>query len=184
MGQGFQWDSGFLETPRLRLRIFRVEDVPALHDAMAASIDHLGPWLDWAKSVPSRSAVESFVVNSRERASQGLCFQFGLFHDDVLVGCCQLDGRQSAPDFELGAWSVTAHQRNGFMQEAVSRICDFAFQQCGASRVFVKMDAANAPAIRGALRAGFAFGDDEGGDGRTGRPDEPILLYKWPPAAG
>jgi Acetyltransferases, including N-acetylases of ribosomal proteins len=145
-----------IDTRRLRLRVLDIEDVHMLRSAISMSIDHLREWLPWADSVPSLNDVAAFIHGSVKRGWSGRYFYFGIFRGDVLVGCCQLDGYEGGSDYEVGYWGMAKYSRLGFVSEAVDQLCDFAFEWCDASHLFIKTDPANRSAIKVALRSGFS----------------------------
>ena len=54
-----------LETSRLRLRVPRVEDAPAVNAAILESLAQLRPWMPWAKTAPTIDETAEFCARSR-----------------------------------------------------------------------------------------------------------------------
>ncbi len=51
-----------IETDRLILRCYRLEDASMVSEAIGKSLDHLRPWMPWAKNHPEDSASTSALI--------------------------------------------------------------------------------------------------------------------------
>lgn len=154
-----------IATPRLRLRLWRPDDVPALRAAIEASLDHLRPWLAWVPQEPLDDQERTrFIVASNEKWEQGGDAVYGVFSGDAVVGGCGLHHRCGPNTLDLGYWIHADHIGNGYAQELARALTDAAFGLEGVDRVEIHHDKANARS-RGVPRA---LGFDPGPE----RPDE------------
>lgn len=150
-----------LETPRLLLRSFRVDDAPLLHAALVDSIDDLRrhlwflPWVAEAPTLQSaqarcRKAEANFLLRTDlaylafEKASGRLVASIGLHRTDW-----------DLPKTEVGYWARTSDAGKGYASEAVVALTTWALQTLGAVRVELVTDEDNTRSRRLAERCGF-----------------------------
>lgn len=150
-----------IATPRLRLRLWRRDDVPALRAAIEASLDHLRPWLAWVPLEPLDDAERTrFIVASNEQWEQGGDANYGVFDGDTVVGGCGLHHRCGPNTLDLGYWIHADHIGNGYARELARALTDAAFGVEGIDRVEIHHDKANVRS-RGVPRAlGFDPGPE------------------------
>ncbi len=154
-----------ITTPRLVLRRWHRDDVPALREAIAASIDHLRPWMAWVPFEPLSDEDRTELIESWDRDHRnGGDAVFGVFHDGIVVGGSGLHRRRGPDALEIGYWIHVDHVRRGYATELVTGLTTAAFEIDGIERVEIHHDKANV-ASAGVPRAlGFEPGEE--------RPDE------------
>jgi RimJ/RimL family protein N-acetyltransferase len=152
-----------IETPRLVLRSFRVEDAPLLQEALAESVNDLRRFLWFLPWVAEEPTLESADVRCRraeanfmlrtdmpylafERASGTLVGSIGLHRTDWQL-----------PKTEVGYWIRTSATGKGFASEGVDALTSWALQQLGAQRVELVTDEQNFASRRVAERCGFTL---------------------------
>jgi RimJ/RimL family protein N-acetyltransferase len=149
------------ETPRLVLRAFRVEDAPALHDALAESVNELRQtlwFLSWIAEEPTPQSAEircrkasanlllrtDLTYLAFERASGRLVASIGLHRTDW-----------SLPKTAVGYWVRTSETGKGYASEGVAALTSWALDKLGAKRVELVTDELNLRSRAVAKRCGF-----------------------------
>ena len=146
-----------LESPRLCLRRFRLDDAAAFAEYRNdPEVARLQGWDVPYSVAEAQRFVES--MGSVSPGEPGTWFQFAvaLRSNGALIGDCALrttleDPRQA----ELGFSFATQYQRHGYASEAVSCIVRYAFTTLGLHRVFSIVDARNERAQRLLQRTAF-----------------------------
>ena len=131
-------------TPRLVLRLWRPEDVAAVHDAIEASLEHLRPWLVWTRLEPLTVEQRLDLVRSGRVAWQdGGDANYGAFRDGLVVGACGLRHREGPSTLDLGYWVHVDHVGQGYSTEMARGLTSAAFGVPGIERVEIHHDRAN-----------------------------------------
>ena len=135
-----------IRTERLLLRCWDPEDAPGLKDAVDSSIDHLAPWMPWARDEPQPLAEKVALLRRfRGQFDLGQDFVYGVFTGDgnEVVGGSGLHTRVGAGAFEIGYWIRQSRIGLGFATELSAALTKVAFEVCGVDRVEVRIDPAN-----------------------------------------
>jgi RimJ/RimL family protein N-acetyltransferase len=146
-----------IRTPRLLLRCFQPADAPAYGAALAASVDHLRPWLPWVKDEPrpldeQLSRMRSF----RALFDMGRDFNYGVFGPDgALFGAAGLHPRAGADAREMSVWLSAATAGRGLGTEGTAALVRVAFEVDRVRRLELHCDPRNRASIRVAERLGF-----------------------------
>jgi RimJ/RimL family protein N-acetyltransferase len=153
-----------ITTPRLLLRCPRRGDGPALLAAQSETLAELQPWMPWAQEPPTAEYCEAYCRRMHARFILREDLVWLVFERDAggeaggmlaSVGLHRMDW--SVPRFEIGYWRRTGSGGRGLVAEAVQALTRLCFDQLGAQRVEIRMDADNAASERVALRAGYTF---------------------------
>jgi len=148
-------------TERLCLRCFEPADAPAVKAAIDASLDHLTPWLPWAREEPQPLDEKVELLRRfRGRFDLGKDFVYGLFARDgqgapALLGAAGLHKKQASELRELGYWLAAGHLGRGLATEAVAALVRVAFEVDRVERVEIRCDAENAASAAVARRLAF-----------------------------
>jgi len=105
-----------IETDRLLVRCYSPEDAPKLKEAIDASLDHLRPWLPWAKNEPDTLDTKVELLRRfRGNFDLGNDFIHGIFSadDSVVLGGAGLHPRVGPNALEIGYWIRGACKRQG-----------------------------------------------------------------------
>ncbi len=143
---------------RVVVRPYRPEDAEQHFAAIEESRAHIAPWLPWVGGYASVADSRDYIA--RERAHWLLREDMGLGIFDRATGR-YLGGTGLHPCnwdmgiFEIGYWLRVSAEGHGYMAEAVRLLTDFAFDQLGAKRVFIRCDARNTRSANVARRLGF-----------------------------
>lgn len=152
------------------MRPWRAEDAHALAPILAASVEHLGPW------IPSRVSTPAPLPDLAERLSgfaddfaAGRGFRYALFALDEsrLLGEADLFPRSAssrveltaADRVELGYWLDVAVTGRGFAIEAVRALMEVAAALPGISHAEIRCDERNARSVAIPQRLGFTLTD-------------------------
>ena len=148
------------ESERLLIRSPRPGDGPALHEAIAESLDELRAWMPWAREPQSVeiSEAHSRHANAEFLARRDLPLFLFLRDGGRFVGGSGLHRIDwTVPRFEIGYWVRTSLTGLGLAGEATRRIADMAFEQLRAERIEIWCDARNERSAAVAQRAGFTL---------------------------
>ncbi len=158
----------------IELRQWAESDAAALNEAVAASLEHLRPWMPWAREPPmSPAARRLWIAERRREAEAGGDRTYGAFRDGAIVGAGGLHNRIGPGGLEIGYWTHAAHVCQGVATAIVARLCEIAFAEPRVTHVEIHHDVANVASGAVARRAGFTdTGVVEGK--RVWRLDKPL----------
>ena len=135
-----------IHTERLLLRCWDPADAAGLRDAIESSLDHLRPWMPWARAEPQQPE-ESVALLRRFRGQfdLGQDFVYGVFTRDgsEVVGGTGLHTSVGAGAFEIGYWIRASRIGAGFATELSAALTRVAFEVCDVDRVEIRVDPAN-----------------------------------------
>ena len=147
-----------VETERLVVRCWEPRDAPLLKDAIDSSLDHLRPWMPWARAEP-QSLEEKVQLLRRFRGQfdLGTDFVYGIFSADEseVVGGTGLHTRVGDDAFEIGYWIRAGRVGRGFATEAAAALTRVALELCAADRVEIRVDPANEASLAVPRKLGF-----------------------------
>lgn len=147
-----------LRGERVIVRPYRLEDAPALHEAVAESRDHLRPWLPFADQHQSVEESREFITRATAQwlLREGMAAALFDATTGRFVGGSGIHPRDwDARIFEIGYWTRVSEQGRGYITEAVRLLTDFAFDHLAANRVFIRCNARNTRSAAVAERLGF-----------------------------
>jgi RimJ/RimL family protein N-acetyltransferase len=132
------------------------DDVDALGAAIAASIEHLRPWMPWVAHEPlDRSARLELIDNWSGDRNSGGDEVFGVFLGSEVVGGSGLHRRSGPDTLEIGYWIHVGHIRKGFATEAASALTTRAFEDPAIAFVEIHHDRANIASAGVPRRLGY-----------------------------
>jgi len=149
-----------IETPRLVLRPYQLDDAAALWEALEESRGHLSPWL---RHWPSRTSLDDVRVElAHVRADwfTRVRLAFGLFlrADGQYLGEAVFHHIDwSLPELSLGYWVRASAARHGYMREALGALCRIGLDQLGAVRIEARIDPRNGPSRLLVESLGFVY---------------------------
>jgi RimJ/RimL family protein N-acetyltransferase len=178
-----------LSGPTVTLRRYRLTDRDPLRESIAASHDHLRPWMPWAQAPPTDASVLAFLIPAVEGfgADHAAEYAITLAGSDRFAGGCGLMPRIGPGALEIGYWLDVRLAGRGLATEAVALLTRAAFTVDGVDRVEIHCDEANIRSAAIPERLGYRLDrieDDEiATPGETGRsmiwiastPPDPIL---------
>ncbi len=134
-----------IETGRLVLRRFTLDDAPAMHAYV--SLPEVARYMMWEplSLEETRARLERWL-GSEGDAEEGdnLSFAITLKGSGELVGDCGLGFRnKAARQAEIGFSLNPAHQGKGYATEAVGEMLRLGFERCNRHRIYARCDARN-----------------------------------------
>lgn len=145
-------------TKRLMLRPFRRRDVGPLHEAVAASLDDLQPWLPWVERY-DRGVAQRFVRESAAAWAEGRAFDFTIRAIDDLdrhIGNVSVwPTSQQNRIGEVGYWIRSDETGRGIGAEATKCAMQIGFEEIGLHKVQLRIAVGNVASDRIAEKLGF-----------------------------
>ena len=148
------------DTERLTLRAPRFGDGAVLRAAVIENIEHLRPWMPWAREIPTPEAEEELVRRGRARylLREDLWLFIWLKGTETLIGGTGLHRiNWEVPCFEIGYWIGKRYEGQGYVTETVRGLTDIAFVRLNAERVEIRCDPNNTRSAAVARRAGYTL---------------------------
>lgn len=151
-----------IETERLVIRRWEVDDAALLNEAVARNVEHLRPWMPWIKFEPLDVEGRAALINDWTRSwSEGGDIVFGVFLGDSVIGGTGLHRRIGSGGLEIGYWIDEAHCGQGFATELTEGLTTAAFAEPSIERVEIHHDRANATSARVPERLGYVRSGEE-----------------------
>lgn len=125
-----------IETPRCILRPFNPSDSSALKDTVESSLDHLKPWMPWARIEPVDKKIEQ-IRNWRGSFDLDNDYVYGIFGPDNrhIIGSSGLHTRRGDNILEIGYWIRAGEINKGYATEISDALCYVAFYVIGVERI-------------------------------------------------
>jgi RimJ/RimL family protein N-acetyltransferase len=146
-------------TPRLEIRCYAPSDAPALVEAMAAGVDHMRPWLPFARTEPETVEQKIELLRTfRGKFDLGQDFIVGAFDraaPSQLLGGSGLHHRIGPDALEIGYWMRAGHTGRGLATETAAAMTRVAFTSHRVSRVEIRCDARNHASARVPEKLGY-----------------------------
>lgn len=147
-----------IETERLVLRAYSLDDVPAMDEVIPANRDHLLEFMAWAQHEPiGTENRRAYVERSIAEFKAGTELTMGMFiraNGEFIGGT----GYHVHDDhLEIGYWIAENRQGAGLMTEAAGALTRVALQFAGVPFVEICCDPANERSKGVPRRLGFAF---------------------------
>jgi RimJ/RimL family protein N-acetyltransferase len=147
-----------IETDRLVIRCYEPEDAPLLKEAVDSSIDHLLPWMPWARFEP-QTLDEKVELLRRFRSSFDADeeYPYGVFEPDESrqLGGAGLHRRGGEGSLEIGYFLRADATGRGLATEMTAALARVAVEKCGVDRVDIQVDPANERSLLVPRRLGF-----------------------------
>ena len=145
-------------TERLVVRCWEPRDAPLLKEAIDSSLEHLRPWMPWAKHEPQTLPQKVELLRGfRGRFDLGEDFVYGIFDsgEEQVVGGTGLHRRHDDHALEIGYWIRSSRGGEGLATEASAALTRVAFEVSGVDRVEIRTDPANERSRRVPEKLGF-----------------------------
>lgn len=147
-----------LRTARLVIRRWSPDDAPGLAEAIASSLEHLRPWMPWARQEPSPQAELVMRLSRFERDfNADRDWPFAILTGDgaVIIGGAGLHRTGREDTLEVGCWLRADVEGFGLAREATAALCHEALFRRDMDAVALRCDSHNARAVRVAERLDF-----------------------------
>jgi RimJ/RimL family protein N-acetyltransferase len=149
-----------IETERLVIRCYDPADAPALKEAVDSSIEHLLPWMPWARFEPQTLEEKvALLRHFRGQFDADEQYVYGVFDRDEsrLLAGSGLHQRGGAGSLEIGYWVRADSLRQGIATEITAVLARVAFELCDAVRVDVQVDPENEVSAAVPRKLGFTY---------------------------
>jgi ribosomal-protein-serine acetyltransferase len=134
---------------------WRKDDLEPLFAAVAASIEHLRPWMSWAAHHDRGSAAQ-FLSDSEAGWIRGERFEYAIRdRHGAVLGSAGLMRRIGAGGLEIGYWVHVAHTRRGVASRASAALTELALSLASVDHVEIHHDEANIASSAIPSRLGF-----------------------------
>ncbi len=166
-----------IETERLVIRCWEPKDAPLLKSAIDLSIDHLLPWMPWAKGEPQTLEEKVELLRMfRGKFDLGQDFILGIFNRDEteVLGGTGFHPRRGVNEREIGYWVRADRANQGIITESTSALVKVGFEKEEFHRLEIRCDPENGASVAVPRKLGFRHeatfhrhmlpGHDEPGD--------------------
>ncbi|NOK22090.1 GNAT family N-acetyltransferase [Corallococcus carmarthensis] len=147
-----------VQTGHTVLRCWSPADAPLALRAIEASLEHLRPWMEWAKRYPMNVSQQAGQLRRmRGLFDLGQDFAYGVFSRDgtEVLGGTGLHPRVGEGALEIGYWIAERHTGRGLATEIAGALTRVAFELEGVRRVEIHCDPRNVRSAAVARRLGF-----------------------------
>jgi RimJ/RimL family protein N-acetyltransferase len=144
-------------TSRLLLRTWTPQDQPVYEETVGRCLDHLRPWLPWAR-VPLEeqwASLEEF--QRRPESAQDLIYALFDADETELLGGVGVHHRGNEGEREIGYWLHAGATGQGYMSEAVVAATSMIFATLSVEAVTIVCDPANDRSAAVPKRIGYAL---------------------------
>jgi RimJ/RimL family protein N-acetyltransferase len=145
-------------TPRLVIRCPEPSDADALDLAIRQNIDHLVPWMVWAKEEPvSFQQRIEYLRQVRGNFDLGLDFGYLIFKypETLVIGGTGLHTRLGPEAREIGYWIHKEHINQGYAIEVAAALTKVAFLVDRVNRVEIHCNPKNVRSAAIPRKLGF-----------------------------
>jgi len=140
------------------LRCWTEADAPLLDAAVRANLDHLRPWLPWARAEPE--PIEKRIIRLRRfrrRFESGKDYTYGVFDRDEreVLGGAGIHLRIGAGAAEIGYWIHVDRVGEGLATETAGALTRVGFCVLGLQRIEIHCEQANPGSGAVAAKLGY-----------------------------
>jgi len=147
-----------VETERLVVRCYDPEDAALLKEAVDSSLDHLRPWMPWARFEPQTLDEKVELLRGfRSRFDADEDYAYGVFAPDESrqLGGAGLHRRGGEGSLEIGYFIRADSIGQGLASEVTAVLARVGIEKCGVERIDVQVDPANERSLRVPRKLGF-----------------------------
>jgi RimJ/RimL family protein N-acetyltransferase len=141
----------------VRLRRWRTEDAAVLARLVTDNLEHLRPWVPWARAAPTEAEEREFLQRAEAAWERRVVFAFAAEVPGAgPVGGMLLQARREAPGtMEIGYWMAAACAGRGYATASSRALTEAAFALPGVERVEIRCDEANGASAAVPRKLGF-----------------------------
>jgi RimJ/RimL family protein N-acetyltransferase len=147
-----------IETGRLVVRCYDPRDAPLTKDAIDSSLEHLRPWMPWARDEPvTLEEKAELLEHFRSNFDAGDDFPYGIFSADEReqLGGTGLHPRVGPGGLEIGYFVRASAARQGIVTESTAALTRVGFEVCAADRIEIRIDPLNQASFGVPRKLGF-----------------------------
>lgn len=141
----------------LLLRRLSMSDAASRVTAVAASLEHLRPWMPWAAVRPTISAEEEYLDAMTRQWESGETFGYAILDpaEGKVLGSIALHGRVGPGGWDIGYWVHAGHVGRGIATTSAAVLTGVGLSLTGTQRVEIHCDEANAASAVVPRRLGY-----------------------------
>lgn len=150
-----------LKGRHLYLRRLKLEDAPAVYEAIKASRRELDEFFVWSPLVRAIKDTEEFIKSRRRITAKNRELVFGIFSssDSTYMGNIGLNPVPASPhSAEVGYWVSTSFTGRGVATASAALITIAAFEELGYHRLVLRAATDNVASNRVAKKLGMKLG--------------------------
>jgi RimJ/RimL family protein N-acetyltransferase len=147
-----------IETERLVIRCYDPEDAPLLKEAVDSSLDHLRPWMPWARNEPQTLDEKVQLLRRfRSQFDADENFPYGVFAPDESrqLGGAGLHPRGGDGSLEIGYFIRADAIGQGVATEVAAVLTRAGIEKCGLARIDIQVEPENERSLRIPRKLGF-----------------------------
>jgi len=145
-----------IETDRLVVRAWRVDDAPLLVASHQKNREHLSAFMEWARVEATVDEMATRIADWRAKLDRSEDFVYGVFEPDgTLVGATGMHDRVGRGATEIGYWVDREREGRGYVTEWVGALCRIAFEVRKLDRIEIRCEPANVRSAAVPARLGF-----------------------------
>jgi RimJ/RimL family protein N-acetyltransferase len=147
-----------IETERLVIRCYDPEDAPLLKEAVDSSIDHLLPWMPWARNEPQTLDEKVQLLRMfRSQFDADDNYPYGVFAPDESrqLGGAGLHPRGGDSSLEIGYFMRADAIGQGLATEVAAVLTRAGIEKSGLVRVDIQVEPENERSLRIPHKLGF-----------------------------
>ncbi|MBE7176409.1 MAG: GNAT family N-acetyltransferase [Mucilaginibacter polytrichastri] len=172
-----------IETARLVIRCYEPGDAELLWHAVNESLDHIRPWIPFARYEPTSLMEKKALVRKfRGEFDLGINYVFGIFdkQNGDFLGGTGFHLRAGKDAAEIGYWIHVDQTGKGIATEAVQALLQIAFCVERWNHIVIHCDPENAGSARIAAKLGFRHTVTQDTTAQDGSPQDTMvwLLYR------
>ena len=150
-----------IETERLVVRCYDpARDAPLLKEAVDSSIEHLLPWMPWAKHEP-QTLEEKVALLRRFRSNFDADndYPYGVFSPDESrqIGGTGLHTRSGPDSLEIGYFVRADAIGQGYATELAAVLTRVGFEICGVARMDLQVEPHNERSVKIPRKLGYSL---------------------------
>lgn len=145
-------------SPRLVIRCWNPVDAPLMKAAVDANVEHLLPWLPFARNEPEELQVKIERIRRwRSRFDTDADYTYAIFNADEtqVVGSTGLHKRIGDQAFEIGYWIDRELVNQGYATEVTAALVKAAFEIMAVRRIEIHCDPRNLRSAAVPRKLGF-----------------------------
>ncbi len=139
------------------LRRFRLNEAPALYEAVRETLPDLIPWLSWAKPDYSLADAQQYLYSADQSWEKELHYVFAVTdaQDGTLLGTVSLGSIHSFHRFcNLGYWIRSSRRGRGLAGRATLLAARFGLETLRLNRIEIVVAVENQASLRVAEKSG------------------------------
>lgn len=138
------------------LQLLGLEHAHSLLQCLSLNRTHLGKWIRCARKPKTIEDIQSLILESWERAKEGIEFQFGIWWRGRLVGVISAHSiDHDTLSGEIGYWLAKYAEGRGIMTQAVDTVMQFLFFEQHLNRIEIRCADSNKRSQAIPKRLGF-----------------------------